>query len=410
MIKSFYRFILIALFLPLVLASCHDEVEAVDDGMEFQMILRIPAGEGEPEGTRGMTRAGDGWTPEDPNIQPGTDQNPLEGEGEGLDYYLTGKDIKLLFCKNDIIIDFAEPSDTKFITAQGKFYEFFVKGKLNRIKAGDGTPYDVVVLANTKGMLQFDQEHLNNLVGSREDAIYPGLKFDFVGRQGIPDIALSFTQNNFTKSTPEDIAADNKAARVPMWGRIENQPLNDGTIITVPIMRSLAKIRIELAESGTGLANASIEKIEMVGASTKGTLMPHDAHHKKTDDTSPWWPDSKNTQGSQNVPTDALHNELPLEFYNDVNNTKYFYVYAPETKNDNGQFFFNVTIKRVFGNDVIYTTYRMNFGEFNTATKEGRYMPVMRNHYYMIKIVGIEQEQLIHIGPWDLEVLPPIMM
>lgn len=367
-----------------------------------------------------MTRAED-WPPENPNTDHDDGQgNPLEGENEGLDYYLTGKDLKILFCLDDVVIDYAEPEVTKFVTAQGGFYEFFVKGKLKRIKSGDNKNYDIVVLANTKGMLQFNQEHLNNLVGSREDAIYPGLIFDFVGRKGIAgvpdinDIANKFTENNFAKSSPDDVTANNTAARVPMWGRVAGKPLNDGTIIEVPIMRSLAKIRIELDKNGTGLYNASIYQIKMVGASTKGTLMPRDAHNKTSDNITGWFPDYKNQQKSQNIPDGAQHNELPLNFYGPktVGDHKYFYIYAPETVNNSGQFYFNVTIKRTYGGgeDDIYTTYRMNFGKYDPVSHQGQYMPVMRNHYYMIKITGIVQEQLIYIDPWDIEVLPPIMM
>lgn len=394
--------------------------------MVYQMVLRIPAAEGETGGT-GDTRAITDWTPENPNINyddGNTPPSPAEGEHEGLDYYVTGKDLKILFCKDDIVIDYAEPNESHFITASGGFYEFFVKGKLKRIKSGDPTPYDVVVLANTKGLLHFDQEHLDNLVGSREDAIYPNLIYDFKAGEDIHDIAHTFTEKNFKKTSPD--AAD--AARVPMWGRIVGQTLNDGTHVVVPLMRSLAKVRISLlADIATGTAIGSptytykIDRIEMVGNSTQGTLMPHDAHHKVTSETVPvgsashplpdWWPDANNAHGSQNIPEGTEHNHLALEFYEQDG---YFYIYAPETVNNSGQFHFNVYLTRTTTatSNAIQQHYRMEFGKYviSSGTVTGTYMPVMRNHYYMYVIKGVTQDQLIFIDPWDVEVLPPIVM
>lgn len=436
MIKSFYRFILIAFTLPLVMVSCHDE--EIDDGMPFQMILRIPAAEGEAGGTRGMTRAdGTNWTPDNPNKDYNT-----EGEGEGLDYYITGKDLKLLFCLDDVIIDFAEPSETRFVTAQGGFYEFFVKGKLNRIKSGDDKAYDVVVLANTKGLLHFDQEYLSNLVGSREDAIYPNLIFDYkaetIGGVHIHDIAHTFTENNFLAAENDTYKAkrdSETAARVPMWGRVVGQQLNEGTPVEIPLMRSLAKIRIALdpaINTGSGNYSYQIDSITMVGASTRGTLMPKDAHHKVTSETVPngsssfplssWWPDATNAQGAQNIPEGTEHNHLSLKFYKKTGkeygtntNIDYFYTYVPETINLTGQFHFNVYLSRTLKseNSTVPQHFRMEFGKYtinNDNSVTGKYMPVMRNHYYMYTIKGIAQDQLIFINPWDVEILPPIMM
>lgn len=407
--------------------------------MVYQMVLRIPAAEGETGGT-GDTRAITDWTPENPNINyddGNTPPSPAEGEHEGLDYYVTGKDLKILFCKDDIVIDYAEPTESHFITASGGFYEFFVKGKLKRIKSGDPKPYDVVVLANTKGLLHFDQEHLDNLVDSREDAIYPNLIYDFKALENIHDVAHTFTEKNFLQTDKD--AAD--AARVPMWGRIEGQTLNDGTHVIVPLMRSLAKIRISLKDDITTGNNASsptlpasndyftysIEKIEMVGNSSQGTLMPHDAHHKVTSDYVPsgssskklseWWPDAKNTHGSQNIPEGTEHNHLALNFYKKEG---YFYIYAPETVNNSGQFHFYVYLRRDLhdkdnGNITgsVSQRFRMEFGEYNfnsDGSVNGTYMPVMRNHYYMYVIKNVMQDQLIYIDPWDIEVLPPIVM
>lgn len=432
MIKSFYRFILIALALPLVLVSCHDEVEAVDDGMPFQMILRIPAAEGEAGGTRGMTRAdGTDWTPDNPNKDYNT-----EGEGEGLDYYITGKDLILLFCQNNIVIDYAEPRETHFVMAQGGFYEFFVKGRLNKIKSGETNPYDIVVLANTKGMLHFNPINFNEIVGSHEDAIYPNLVFNYVAQAGIDDIAHTFTENNFLSVTNQSYINNRDketAARIPMWGRVEGKPLNEGTPVIVPIMRSLAKIRIALADDVrvyrdnddiTPNFSYSIDKIEMVGTSTKGTLMPKDAHHKVTDDSpvsqgsqrlTDWWPDSRNQMDTQNVPDGTENNHLHLQFYNKPE-TKFFYTYAPETRNGSGQFYFNVflTCKNKTTNEVVsQEEYRMEFGDYIKDTANGltgRWLPVMRNHYYMYKITRIDQGHAIHLEPWVLWPRDPIMM
>lgn len=418
--------------------------------MEFQMILRIPSAEGEPGSTRGMTRA-EGWSPENPYTGYTYNQAIAEGEHEGLDYYVTGKDLKLLFCFNDEVVDFAEPTETHFVTAQGGFYEFFVKGKLKRIMSGDNKAYDVVVIANTKGMLHFDQEHLNNLVGSKEDAIYPNLVFDYkaedVANTHIKDIAHTFTENNFL-SVENTSYVNNRdtetAARVPMWGRIVGQKLNEGEPVIIPLMRSLAKIRIALDPSITTgsstLASGAtysycIDKIEMVGASTKGTLMPKDAHHKVTTETVPsgyndgttkinkplgdWWPDSWGTKDAQNIPEGTEHNHWPLEFYKKAGqNTdiEYFYTYVPETFNQNGQFHFNVYLTRTLHPEGTHVSqhFRMEFGEYqidNTNhTVQGKYMPVMRNHYYMYTITGVVQNELIFIDPWDVEILPPIMM
>lgn len=410
--------------------------------MPFQMILRIPSAEGEPGGTRGMTRAnGSAWSPNDPNTDYNNGSVPAEGEHEGLDYYITGKDLKLLFCRNDSVIDTAEPAETRFVTAQGGFYEFFVKGKLNRIKSGDKKPYDVVVLANTKGMLHFDQEYLENLVGSKEDAIYPNLIYEYtaenVGTEHIHDIAHAFTKNNFeTTGTNRDLTS---TARVPMWGRTVGQYLTEGTPIVIPLMRSLAKIRIALAPSAnTSNFTYQIDSITMVGASTRGTLMPKNAHHKVTtnqvpsgysgpavqciktnnSDTGGWWPDAWNEKGSQNIPEGTVHNHLPLKFYENVGTTPitYFYTYVPETVNLTGQFHFNVYLSRTHNTEhtTIHQHYRMEFGEYTIDTGNhsvtGKYMPVMRNHYYMYTITAIEQDRLIFIDPWDVEILPPIMM
>lgn len=420
------------------------------------MILRIPSAEGEPGSTRGMTRSGETWTgtPNDPYKDYTYNQAIAEGEHEGLDYYVTGKDLKLLFCLNDIVIDFAEPSETHFVTAQGGFYEFFVKGKLKRIMSGDNKAYDVVVLANTKGMLHFDQEHLNNLVGSREDAIYPNLVFDYkaekIGETEIHDIAHTFTENNFksvVENSQEEANRDTEtAARVPMWGRIVGQKLNEGTPVIIPLMRSLAKIRIALDPKITTKHSSyvsgpkysyHIDKIEMVGASTKGTLMPKDAHHKVTTEDVPegyndgttkinkplgeWWPDAWNNKGSQNIPEGTEHNHLPLEFYKKTGkiygtdtDIEYFYAYVPETFNQNGQFHFNVYLTRTLVSETthIQQHFRMEFGEYTISESavSGKYMPVMRNHYYMYTITGVTQDELIFIDPWDVEILPPIMM
>lgn len=398
-----------------------------------------------------MTRGtNDPWSPNNPNTDyenGPTPAQPVEGEHEGLDYYITGKDLKLLFCRNDSVIDTAEPTETRFVTAQGGFYEFFVRGKLNRIKSGDKKPYDVVVLANTKGMLHFDQEYLENLVGSKEDAIYPNLIYEYtaenVGTEHIHDIAHAFTESNFTTTgTNRDLTS---TARVPMWGRTVGQYLNEGTPVIIPLMRSLAKIRIALHPSittgeytATSGYSYTIEKIEMVGASTRGTLMPKDAHHKvtttsvpdgyqgvtaehikvKNDDAAGWWPDAWNMKGSQNIPEGTEHNKLELEFYKKAgtDGVDYFYTYVPETVNLTGQFHFNVYLKRTLHpeNTSVSQRFRMEFGEYNINEHDhsvtGKYMPVMRNHYYMYTIKGVTQDRLIFIDPWDAEILPPIMM
>lgn len=432
MIKSLYRFIFIALALPLVMASCHDEVEAVvDDGMEFQMVLRIPSAEGEPGATRGMTKAPTTGTPEYPDTNYGTDE-----EGEGLDYYVTGKDLTLLFCKNNVVVDYAVPSETKFVTAQGGFYEFFVRGKLNVIKTGDPDPYDIVVMANTRGMLHFNQDPFDRLAKMREnneiiheDLIYPNLIFEYTSK-GITgddhDIAYKFTKDNFGETKTSQDAEPH--ARVPMWGRIVGQYLNEGLPIEIPIMRSLAKIRIELGTISDTNFTYEIDSITMVGASTRGTLMPRDAHNKVTTKTLPsgynnvggkvktldeWWPGAYNNYDAQNIPFGTVHNHLHLKFYKKDDNK--FYTYVPETVNNSGQFHFNVYLKRKHKTENVTSQqrYRMEFGKYTFNSDnviQGEYMSVKRNHYYMYRVTKIIQDQIIYIDPWDTEVLPPIIM
>lgn len=367
---------MLALGVLLLQACSADSIEqpAESEGMEFNMVLRIPLG------TTAQTRA-------DYNTEYTDGQgNPADGENEGLDYTLVENDLRImLYSTTDgSFVEEVVPSGVQRQTDRETFVDYYLRGRLAKILANDTKQYRVVVLANLKGQLSAGSY---SIYRGTESSLYADMSFNYEGA----NVAHSFTQNNWEAAEPGSTAP--LSGRVPMWGKTTVR-MNSADPVRITMLRSLAKVRVKLSDQLKS-QGYTITGIELHNPSNKGYVAPKGAA------TATKTSDCTALTAPVNIPSSATYLAAPQYFYEGkYANAGNWYTYLPETKNtsvtDEHHPYMNVQFTRTLaGGEIKPFHYRLEFGDYEPVSQggtdyRGTLFDIQRNHYYQYVIVGLD--------------------
>lgn len=390
MLRHIIRNLTVAVCALLLLPACQagkDEVPAAE-GMEFQMIVRIPLGSGQ------QTRA-------DYNTDYYDGQgNIADGEYEGLDYTLVEGDLSILCydAQTGAFVEEAQIGSMQRTPSTQWFVEYRVRGRFTQILNNDQKVYRIVALSNLKGMLPAANYQA---IRATESALYAGLTFGY-------DKAHDFTLNNWESAQPGSTLPT--SARVPMWGKATAQ-LSSAEVVDITMLRALAKVRVELSDQ-LKTKGFSITGIQLVNPNNKGFVAPVDA--AKATRTS----ERTALNTAINIPADAAPLATPQQFYEGKHALAgKWYTYLPETKNTGVAAelrpYMVVTMSNTNGDT--YSNFRLEFGDYEPVSEggtdyQGTLFDVQRNHYYMYRIVGVTPLELKYeICNWSERLAPDIV-
>ena len=196
---------------------------------------------------------------------------------------------------------------------------------------------------------------------------------------------------------------------IPMWGMLKTDiPLHEDRAtattaasnpVNIYMLRSLAKIEVNMLANGFNLTGAKLNK-----HNNKGYILPNKNQGTKNsyftyNSTSEFL-----TSSSAN-PYTSTDGELPL--YSEIADRKYV-IYVPEYANTNGDLEIQLTITDASGvvlqKEGGYKIIHGNYSE-GKPVDDGT-TPVVRNHYYQYNINkvenGVDAEITLTVTPWSV--------
>ena len=325
----------------------------------------------------------------------------LDEEPLGNEYYINPYDVEvLIFTCGD------KPENSYFVecatmvrASKTEYYKYQLDGTLSEIEAE--TPYRIVVLANMHGSCYTTG---GNTLTKDQTTMKTYLE--------------SLTYTGYTTSFTTRMLEENSTERIPMWGATASY-LEDGTTISLDLLRAMAKVKVKMAESlgvlsavtlefaNPGgyvtplIANVNVDQTTATNAIGVSAIA-NDAETKTIT--------GGNTQRvrTPRIPTGLtlidsfdLAAESTLSF-SDVSSTdNYEYViYIPEYKNL-GIEATPARMKLTIGDK----PYKLEFKDY--SEKNTGYFDIIRNYYYQFTITGVNDGYNLlftcEVQPWDVE-------
>ena len=315
----------------------------------------------------------------------------LDEEPLGNEYYINPYDVEVLIFTCD-----DKPENSYFVeratmvrASKTEYYKYQLDGTLSEIEAE--TPYRIVVLANMHGSCYTTGG--NTLTKGTTMKTY----------------LESLTYTGYTTSFTTRMLEENSTERIPMWGATASY-LEDGTTISLDLLRAMAKVKVKMAKSLGDLSAVTLEY-----ANPGGYVTPLIANEDETTDTNANGVSAINNDAEKKTitggntqrvrtpripkgltPINGLAAEPTLSF-SDVSSTdNYEYViYIPEYKNL-GSEATPARMKLAIG-DKSYKLEFKDYSEDNTG-----YFDIIRNYYYSYEITSIGKTlaYTADIKPW----------
>lgn len=210
--------------------ECETEKEAVN----VRLILSMMEG-------RGLSRA--------PLTDTPTSETYLDEEPLGNEYYINPYDVEVLIFNANTNV-FVERATMVRATPTDNYHEYQLDGTLTEVNGE--TNYHVVLLANLHG-----SSYCNNFTtpttGTTMSTFLEGL-----------------TYTSYNAAFTGKLLEEDSTERIPMWG-ITTTKLTDGTTIRLNLLRSMAKIRVNLELEADGY---TLSKVTLNNANPGGFFTP----------------------------------------------------------------------------------------------------------------------------------------
>lgn len=388
-----------------ILAACTgDDRLTPDDGGAESVSVRIVLSTGGGTGNGPFTRV----TPTAPGA--GTPSLSME-EGEAYDYYINPYDAQvLLFTAETTGNDGGEfvgrASFTDVWPLAGETGKYHLSGILEGVTEEDlGQAYQVVVLCNTGGTLT---PWMDGVAYSKESSLADISRNELIGGLTYSGYTAAFTG----ALTDPSATAQERAARIPMWG-IEPLPgLKKENSLQIDVLRTMAKVRIKFDASDCTLNSVTLNRAHTGGymAAQGGQAIDASGGTNHNDDTS--------TTGIQSpsIPTEAGVITTGLTFTQVTGAGKKAYViYIPEYKNIATSESETVTpaymTLNITGNGTTQD-YTLHFAEYTSDSDENPTAPewdIIRNDIYDYTITSITPtgglKANVRVMPWEHETM-----
>ena len=324
----------------------------------------------------------------------------LDEEPLGNEYYINPYDVEvLIFTCGD------KPENSYFVeratmvrASKTEYYKYQLDGTLSEIEAE--TPYRIVVLANMHGSCYTTG---GNTLTKDQTTMKTYLE--------------SLTYTGYTTSFTTRMLEENSTERIPMWGATASY-LEDGTTISLDLLRAMAKVKVKMAKSLEVLSAVTLEFANPGGYVTplianvnvdETTATNANGVSAIANDAETKTITGGNTQRvrTPRIPTGLtlidsfdLAAESTLSF-SDVSSTdNYEYViYIPEYKNL-GIEATPARMKLTIGGK----PYKLEFKDYSKNNTE--YFDIIRNYYYLYTITGVstgnEPSLTVSVQNWNL--------
>ena len=330
-----------------------------------------------------------------------TSEDYLDEEPLGNEYYINPYDVEVLIFTCGV-----KPENSYFVeratmvrASKTEYYKYQLDGTLSEIEAE--TPYRIVVLANMHGSCYTT---VGNTLTKDQTTMKTYLE--------------SLTYTGYTTSFTTRMLEENSTERIPMWGATASY-LEDGTTISLDLLRAMAKVKVKMAKSlgvlsavtlefaNPGgyvtplIANVNVDETTATNANGVSAIA-NDAETKTIT--------GGNTQRvrTPRIPTGLtlidsfdLAAESTLSF-SDVSSTdNYEYViYIPEYKNL-GIEATPARMKLTIGDK----PYKLEFKDYAQENPTG-YFDIVRNYFYDYTITGVDDglnlDFTLNVAPWTL--------
>lgn len=374
--KKWYAYII--LLASVLFASCNiedtlfpdQECDTKTEPVNVRLILSMMGGEG-------MSRA----LTDNPTREDYLDEEPL-----GNEYYINPYDVEvLIFTCGD------KPNNSYFVeratmvrASKTDYYRYQLDGTLSEIEKE--TPYRIVVLANMHGSCYTTGG--NTLTKGTTMEAY----------------LESLTYTGYTTSFTTRMLEENSTERIPMWGATASY-LEDGTTISLDLLRAMAKVKVKMAKSLGNLSAVTLEYANDGGYVTP--LLTENGDESTTGN--PYGVSAiTNNSGTKTIEggktqrvrttripddvetisgiTEENENILNFSKVNNTNENKYneYVIYVPEYKNLNlkdGKK--QARMKLAIGDK----EYKLEFKDYS-ADNTG-YFDIIRNYYYQYEITSV---------------------
>ena len=309
----------------------------------------------------------------------------LDEEPLGNEYYINPYDVEVLIFTCD-----DKPENSYFVeratmvrASKTEYYKYQLDGTLSEIEAE--TPYRIVVLANMHGSCYTTGG--NTLTKGTTMKTY----------------LESLTYTGYTTSFTTRMLEENSTERIPMWGATASY-LEDGTTISLDLLRAMAKVKVKMAKS---LGDLSAVTLEFANDGGYVTPLLTDNGNESTTGNPYGVSAITNNSGTKTIeggktqrvrttriPDDVetikgiTENENILNFskVNNTNENNYneYVIYVPEYKNLNlkdGKK--QARMKLAIGDK----EYELEFKDYS-ANNTG-YFDIIRNYYYQYEITSV---------------------
>ena len=169
---------------------------------------------------------------------------------------------------------------------------------------------------------------------------------------------------------------------IPMWGRIDNQTIGEGTNFTgtnaIPMIRMMAKVELSVTPEAAGAneSNFKLADIRLYNYSSRGALVP---------DLTAWPADNRATR-----PTEPAGGYAPMRYPDNeplVFNSQVFYTYEAPAGGKGAAMASNTCL--IIGGSYqggATTYYRVDFVD---KSPSDAFLPLLRNHHYLVTIIDV---------------------
>jgi hypothetical protein len=171
-------------------------------------------------------------------------------------------------------------------------------------------------------------------------------------------------------------------ANIPMWGRIDNQTIDESTSFTgansIPMIRMMAKVELSVTPEAAGAneSNFKLADIRLYNYSSRGALVP---------DLTAWPADNKATR-----PSEPAGGYAPMRYPDKeplVFDTQVFYTYEAPAGGKGAAMASNTCL--IIGGSYrggATTYYRIDFVD---KSPSDAFLPLLRNHHYLVTVIDV---------------------